>query len=326
MRRSLPPEVFYSYVLPDMLSEHLHRYLLDSESPEWNPFYTLPLVSRHFRASCRTLCVHIFGLDENEGGTVIKHILNFTKSVWDQANLPPGRAQPADLYTYKQLMSSNSLIQVYLCAALAKCFLNYDVLWHIDLEKRWIAGELNDVDEEDIAAHEGAFGSSTTRRFKMRDDTMHRVYLPFTCALMLCDLVQPERVAYIAANYLASIVPLYATAPVMLKYTQDLETYISRQYVLELKTWVDWTYQTLKHIQGMDKLLSNMRRRGKLVKSFRPSASVPLEVIDDTNVVAVLDDIAAAEWGPDTDDIRESAIKVRDYLLEPYASNEEGDH
>jgi hypothetical protein len=64
---ALPPEVFYSYVLPDMLSEHLHRYLLYSENPEWNPFCTLPLVSKHFRASCRTLFVHIFGLKGNEG-------------------------------------------------------------------------------------------------------------------------------------------------------------------------------------------------------------------------------------------------------------------
>jgi hypothetical protein len=111
------------------------------------------------------------------------------------------------------------------------------------------------------------------------------------------------------------------------------------------ETWVDWTYRTLDLIQGMGKLLSNMRRRGKLVKSFKPSRFVPLEVIDvfvpfppwkrctlttatfqDTNVVAVLDEIAAAEWGPDTDDIRESAIRVRDDLLEPYVSNEEGDH
>jgi hypothetical protein len=107
-------------------------------------------------------------------------------------------------------MSSESLIQVYVCAALAKCFLNHDVLWHIELEKKRIAGELDDVDDEDIAGEE-AVDCSTARRFKMRDDTMHRVYLPFTCALMLCDLVRPERVAYVAANYLASIVPLYAT-------------------------------------------------------------------------------------------------------------------
>lgn len=66
---ALPPEVFYSNVLPDIFSEHLHRYLLFSENPKWNPFYTLPLVSRHFHTSCRALCVNIFGLMENEGGS-----------------------------------------------------------------------------------------------------------------------------------------------------------------------------------------------------------------------------------------------------------------
>ena len=117
--------------------------------------------------------------------------------------------------TYEELMSNNSLMQVYTCAAIAKCYLNLDVLWNIDLEQRRIAGELDDVDEEDMIEHDNALGFSmtgyTTRRFKMRDDIMHRVYLPLTCAVRLCDCIRPERAAYVVADYLAAITPLFAT-------------------------------------------------------------------------------------------------------------------
>jgi hypothetical protein len=50
----------------------------------------------------------------------------------------------------------------------------------------------------------------------MRDDKMHRVYLPLTCAMKLCDSIRPERLAYIVADYLADLVPLYSTGEVHL--------------------------------------------------------------------------------------------------------------
>lgn len=111
-------------------------------------------------------------------------------------------------------MSSNSLIQVYVCAAIAKCYLNHDVLWNIYLEQSRQAGEFNDAEEEETTLDNApGFDTTgyTTRRFKMRDDHMHRVYLPLTCALRLCDRVLPERVAYVVADYLAGVVPLFAT-------------------------------------------------------------------------------------------------------------------
>lgn len=125
-------------------------------------------------------------------------------------------AEPVQKYTFDQLMSSKSLIQAYLCTALAKCFFNFDVLWTIDLEKRWRDGLLDDdpddLDEDKIPP-DNALGLKAIgyvpRRFKMRDDTMHQSYLPLTCALKLCDDVRPERVAYVLASYLSDQVPLY---------------------------------------------------------------------------------------------------------------------
>lgn len=103
-------------------------------------------------------------------------------------------------------MSSDSLIQVYICAAIAKCYLNRDVLFNTDMEQSRRAG-LNEVDK-DIIVDDNPLA---TRRYKMRDHEMHRVYLPFACALKLCDRVRPERMAYIVADYLAAVTPLFVT-------------------------------------------------------------------------------------------------------------------
>jgi hypothetical protein len=108
-------------------------------------------------------------------------------------------------------MSSKSLIQVYICAALAQSYLNLDVMWPMEVEARvseLMDGERDNMDIDDAWS---VLHSSGSRRFRMRDDLMHRVYLPLTCAMKLCDSIRPDRLAYHAADYLASIVPLFAT-------------------------------------------------------------------------------------------------------------------
>ncbi|KAF8581472.1 hypothetical protein K439DRAFT_219100 [Ramaria rubella] len=181
-------------------------------------------------------------------------------------------------------MSSTSLIQVYMCAALAKSFLNLDVLWHIHLEQKWKAGELDDAEDEIMdeptnapQINQARFHS---RRFKMRDDQMHRLFLPLTCALKLCDRIRPQRVAHVVADYLATQVPIYATAPLLLKYTQDLESYVARDNRLQIETWVEWAFQTLSLIKESKKLLRQMQDMSKLVKSFKRSSVIPREVLD----------------------------------------------
>ena len=144
---------------------------------------------------------------------IINDILTYAQSLWTRAKGPAHRSRPVPEYTYGQLMSSTSLIQVYMCAALARSFFNLDVLWHMELESK--IGELPDDELAALADDDdwGGVGDSAppTRRFRMRDDIMHRVYLPLTCAMKLCDSIRPERVAYIVADYLADLVPLYAT-------------------------------------------------------------------------------------------------------------------
>jgi len=295
----LPHDVFYAYILPDLLSDHLHRLLVTEQVIDWHPFFVLPLVSPAFNATCHALCIKIFGLEHGEDGSVIDQVLTYAQELWAQALQPPMRAQPVTEYTFGQLMSSKSLIQVYMCTALARSFLNLDVLWNIELQAQY--------GNEEPEEHEMDVDEPSRRRFKMRDDTMHRVYLPLTCAMKLCDFIRPDRLAYVAADYLAGIVPIYSTAPVMLKYTQDLETYVAREHRVDMETWVTWTCQTLGLIEDTHQLLRQMQNQGKLVRSFKRDTCVPQNVISATNIIKVLQDVVDADWGPHSEEIRERA-------------------
>ena len=109
-------------------------------------------------------------------------------------------------------MSSKSLIRVYACAALAQSFLNLDVLSHMMLSEGTPVlpnNEDHDMDTENTWGVTDPTGG--LRKSRMRDDKMHRVYLPLTCAMKLCDYIRPKRLAYIAADYLAGKVPAYST-------------------------------------------------------------------------------------------------------------------
>jgi hypothetical protein len=137
----------------------------------------------------------------------IHGILAESLGYWNQANQPPTRSLPVDDLTEAELKRNNSLIQVYICAALTKSYLNLDVLWHLELERQRIRGELDDADFE----NDGTPAYLPPRRFKMRDDNMHRLFRPLTCAIQLCDQIRPKRLAYIVADYLADILPFYST-------------------------------------------------------------------------------------------------------------------
>ena len=62
----LSHDVFHTFILPDLLSEYIHHFLVNSSPPKWNPFRTLPLVSSYFYDSCRELCRGIFGAIDYE--------------------------------------------------------------------------------------------------------------------------------------------------------------------------------------------------------------------------------------------------------------------
>ncbi|KAF8510712.1 hypothetical protein JB92DRAFT_2938599, partial [Gautieria morchelliformis] len=299
---SLPYDLVHSHIIPDILSEHLHLLLVAPVAPCWHAFYTLPLVSFSFLQTCRSLWVPIFGLNKDEDPRVIHEVLSFAQSLWSQAKRSPETSRPVLEYTYAQLMGGSSLIRIYMCIALARSFLNYDVLRYIGpAERDWQFATLEhgflgvDVPCRDIGESVG--------RSRMPDQTMHRLFLPLTCAMKLCDSILPERLALIVAEYLADIVPFIATAPVMLKYSQDLHSYVTREHRIEGETWIKWMHQTLGLVEDTELLVKEMQGTGRLVQSFPRSSSIPCEVLQVTGIIHNLRKVARTDWGTHSVDI-----------------------
>lgn len=138
--------------------------------------------------------------------------LEFVQSLWTQAKVPPERAQPPrHNYSFRELMSQKTLIRVYMCLAVAQSFLKYDVICPLNRHSELSKHEQNAVeDHSPLVEYNPAF--PVTRRFRMMDDKMHRVYMPLTCATKLCDSVVPARLAHKVAEHLADIIPVFSTS------------------------------------------------------------------------------------------------------------------
>lgn len=226
---SLPYDLIQSHIIPDLLSGHLHSLLVAPVAPSWHAFYTLPLVSFSFRQACQSLYIPMFGLEWGEDPrcgfsfssrpqsylhyhgffhSVIDDILSFAQSLWSQAKLPPDPSRPVLQYTHTQLMTGgNSLIRIYMCIALSRSFLNYDVLRYTVPTERGLATS----GQGHVDVTETGSDIQRTDPSRMPDETMHRLFLPLTCAMKLCDSIRPERLGYVVAEYLADIMPLLST-------------------------------------------------------------------------------------------------------------------
>ncbi|KAF8519609.1 hypothetical protein BU17DRAFT_65835 [Hysterangium stoloniferum] len=322
--RRLPHELYHHHILPTLLSEHLHQILVDGVEPKWHPFYTLPLVSRAFYSSYVSLCITIFGLLPDEGLESIPDILEFAMGKWDQANdNAPGCAPgKEDEITYMNLMSSHSLIQVYICAAIAESFFKADVLAPMWKNCFPQLADLDEDQDEEYNVHTPVLNNGRQmRRFKMKDDRFHRLYRPFTCAMRLCDTIKPASLAYIAANYLANQVPIYGS---------NLEMYIVRPYNLPISLWIEWTDNTLDLLENTDVLVDEMQDSGILVQSFKDEWKLPpnmirvrykhprifyhtltnSHIIKDTGIIGVLEDVSQTKWDYATERIQDAASSL----------------
>ena len=173
---------------------------------------------------------------------MIDHVLTQAQAHWDQAKRGIHGSRPVVSYSFRMLMEGHSLIQVYICCALALSFFNVDVMWYIEREE-----------EHNRIVNGGGSTGPYRRRYRMPDKDMHSVYMPLTCAMKLCDTIRPERLVASIAPYLAEMVPSCSTgetaqlsficaaadahpssAPVMLLYAQNLETYIVQEHPIAM--------------------------------------------------------------------------------------------
>ncbi|KAF8464817.1 hypothetical protein JB92DRAFT_3063856 [Gautieria morchelliformis] len=300
--KAFPHDLFHHYIIPDILSDYVHNILVKSDTPDWNPFWTLRLVSHSFNESCLELWNNIFGLEEYDEST-IQTTLQDCQSNWNLANKHPTRAGPVDYLSAEEFFSeSDSLIQVYLCAAFAKSYLNLNVLWPLELERQHAAGELDDAEAEVMDAHfrdvDMDSGNPRLRRFRMGDECMHKVYLPLTCAIQMCDRIQPARLAYLAADYLAEIIPFFSTVPLILKSAQDLEDFVFGEYwPSSMETLFHDIHERLRLIEHTMDQLQEVQHCGKLVRSFKRPSLIPSRVLEETKILQALDLVVTAYWG-----------------------------
>lgn len=137
---------------------------------------------------------------------------------------------------------------------------------------------------------------------------------------------------------------MYVVAPVILKYSQDLQTYMAREHRIEgvsvrqwpsgpfckliicKETWVTWMHQTLGLIEDTERLIRQMQETGRLVHSFPRCSSIPLEVLQvtaaspqfqalsqcfqATNIIHVLHEVSRTNWGIYSEDIQVRASSL----------------
>lgn len=88
-----------------------------------------------------------------------------------------------------------------------------DVLNPLSLDRLWITRWMEGSEQNQHRGdpHIGMPEDFLFRPFKMADDRVHRVFLPFTCAMKLCDLIQPDGLVDHIADYLAHKAVTYGT-------------------------------------------------------------------------------------------------------------------
>ncbi|KAF8509997.1 hypothetical protein BU17DRAFT_98495 [Hysterangium stoloniferum] len=327
----LPWDIFEHIVIPDILSEHIHSYLLNREATiTWHPFYVLPLVSRSFNEACQELIPKIFGVDLNSNNSVIKdedtdsdsdgfdsdvdhdprsiliHKYEYASTVCQRACRPGSQVgQTYHAHSRATLMDQCDLIGVYTCFALGKIFLNVDVLQPLGLLNKKTAARTHttlwDEDYED-------YDEFAVEPTKFNEENIHRCFMPFECAQRICDTIVPKRLALTMAEYMASFLPMYHSIPVFAKYELDLQFTVARQYYFNITDYTKWTYDTIRGLENGETLLTTMVCRGDLVASYWTKRGIPAETIQGSKIINALDKVVGADWGNERDTL---AIRMR---------------
>lgn len=333
--RQLPYDVIHGTIIPLVLADHLHKFfVVKRQQPSWHPFHTLPLVSKDFYASCKTLSRHIFGLGKGDGSEDIVKYLKYTCDFWENAHRHPAEAHRpnrlgyGDGPTLSALESEPSLVRIYLCTALATIFFKTDIMRPIVLEQRYLNKEQVSTAEWDVPYI--MMNGADTRAYKMKDSQLHTCFRPILAALRLCDRVPgPRCLFYYIAEHLTKILTEYVSTALLLKASQDLEMDMVDGYA-DLKYRRDWANVTLNVSQNVEEAIGDMLRSTKLVRSFYPYTDgdirIPPKVLDDTKIIEVLNQVALTDWGDPaaTANINERALNaVEDLERMAYPNSEE---
>ncbi|GJJ14485.1 hypothetical protein Clacol_008749 [Clathrus columnatus] len=214
------------------------------------------------------------------------------------------------------------MTQIYICAGYAKYFYSVDVLNWICLDRLWITGS------------DPGF---QFRQFKVVEDRINQLFLPFTCTMKLCDLVQDDILVDPIADYLAKKAITYGTEPFLLKHAQDLEMFMIRRIdsplvkshpniyitypcliidiIKDQDIWNNLIRDSLELIEKFHVLLGDLQRSGKLVSKYHHRIQITKYSIKKTRIVDTLEATALADWGKDADKIQEYAATIADDFI-----------
>ncbi|KAF8588609.1 hypothetical protein K439DRAFT_1658426 [Ramaria rubella] len=192
------------------------------------------------------------------------------------------------------LMQRQDLVRVYTCLALGKIFLNVDILLPLGAARTETIQTSRNLWDED---YEDDYNTAQGALAVFDEANLHRCFMPFDCAQRICDLIVPDRLGFVVAQYMAEVLPIYHALPILAKYALDLRFTIARKYKMELDEYAQWTLQILDRLEVVEELLDMMLFSGVMVRSFRAGKGVPANALKMTNILGVLDDVVKADWG-----------------------------
>jgi len=311
--RHLPHDVIHEYIIPYVLARSLHDLFINQEEPRWRAVIILQGVSLAFKQSCLSLYPALFGVNRKTNISVVLKMIAETEQLWKQVKEPPMNATDIEDLTHSQLIERPSLIKIYYCTALARISLNVEVLayptgtQHIRDLITYLFGSNDDIQDAQLNIHTA--DKDGTR--KMSDANLHKIFLPLMSALELCEMIQPEWLCHMAVKYLADNYVVISSAPLLLKYSQDLHYYMEREYNLPVEVWAEWALICLRLIQRLETLLDELRCRSPLVVQYSPEQIILNEkVIKITAILVRLSKTITCDWGEHTEEIKELASSI----------------
>lgn len=326
-KERIPRELCHEWIIPYLLANYVHRYIVHDETQAWNPFNMLPLVCRYFNHSCKYFTRQIFhdnhdGEADTEPPISSRKLLDATRKIWFKAQESWIRSdseysQP----TYGELASTKNLIQIYICAGYARYNYALKVLQPVFLEKSLLdmtdgynpTSKITGDPDLEIPS------DFRFRLYKMSHECMPEFFLPFMCAIRQCDtfkhhtmLVEP------IADYLAKTVITYCTEPILLERIQTLEMNMTQCYNAEIRARL--IQETLNLIQCREFLdnTTSEKSLGKIVSQYyeKKSSGFTKKTIERTRALDVLEVVALNNWGVGTESINGIATEIHEKFQE----------
>lgn len=178
--------------------------------------------------------------------------LQYVMTVSQRAHRPDSQmSQTYHFHNEETLLQQTSLIGVYTCMALGKIFLNVDVLRPLGVLKLYRTSSARapavrrNLWDEDYDDREESLWIPTS----FDEANLHRYFMPFQCAQILCDRIVPDRLATVAARHMAETLPVYHSGISFLEESLSLSNRISKpvfmltKYCRDLRFNVDREYE-----------------------------------------------------------------------------------